>query len=636
MKKKIFVPVSIALLVAPLMASCGSDNSDYARLFYAYSTENLMGDWDYLSEKDEDGVIIEENQKYISRDKTLSFSLLKGENEGVQLMINANRYINNFDFILPDITDGTHTIPSSNFSVSAAWYQLISGSNERGSYAGYYPDALIPLQNYKFRRMNHIEKGRNQALYFNFVSTEDMEAGLYKGTGTLILDDKTYDIPFEVQIYEGVLPKAVHQKSSYLLWYDQIPLGEMKNATPQMNLNYYNFIVSKRLTPDQLPGEFTSSPEVFADGFADLVAYNDQITTHRMPISTYVGVSFEDDKAAYINKFTTKVKDYLIALINKNLEIRMSNPNDKVNFFDKIYLYVDDEPTASSYEKVMADDKIWYDVKQELSNRFGTYKDLKESFLNMPNIVTTPINDSLIGTFDTGGVQCWCPQYQHFATEEMREKYAERKALPKDGNYTVTVDTSTGPVTKKGRVGGEDVWWYGCMDPCSPFPSLHLDADLLNTRTIRYMQYNYDISGCLFWNVCYYSKYSGGSTYGRDIWYDPISWVRCAGDGQLVYPGVTYGIDGPITTLRLEQLLASNEEYEYLWMIEQFVDAYNLEHGTSIDIMPKLEEKIFSNMYKDMICNNDHDKFEKARLELLGLVSKMSVNRDAAIEEFFK
>jgi hypothetical protein len=41
-----------------------------------------------------------------------------------------------------------------------------------------------------------------------------------------------------------------------------------------------------------------------------------------------------------------------------------------------------------------------------------------------------------------------------------------------------------------------------------------------------------------------------------------------------------FGVDGPITTLRLESLLASSEEYEYLWMIDGKVQEYNDVHNT--------------------------------------------------------
>jgi hypothetical protein len=41
------------------------------------------------------------------------------------------------------------------------------------------------------------------------------------------------------------------------------------------------------------------------------------------------------------------------------------------------------------------------------------------------------------------------------------------------------------------------------------------------------------------------------------------------GDGYLFYPGYDIGIDGPVNTLRIENLREGAEDYEYLWTLEQ-------------------------------------------------------------------
>jgi len=601
--------------------SCGkikTKTSSPADLFFAYSTENLMSDWDYLAEKDEDGDVVEENQQYLQRDSKLRFNCLKGENEGMQLMIHANKYISDFDFKLPTLTNGSETIDSSNFSVSVAWYLECSGTNERNAYAGYYPDALIPLENYKFRRMNHIDKGFNQALYFNFLSTEQMKAGTYTGEGTLVMDSEEVKIPFEVRIYNGVMPNKVHQKSCFLIWYEQIVNGELNNATPEMGLKYYNFLASKRVTPDQLPDHYTNTPEVFAESMANMVADNDLVTVHRFPIA-----------GSSINE--TNVKAYLNALITKNIELRQ-NGNTTANFFDKLCFYLDDEPTSDKFSTVKGHDKIVYDAKADLSYRLENYPDLYDSFVRIPNIVTTPFTEQLVGTRDEGGVQCWCPQFSHFTTPQKRAVYAERQALPKNGEYKTNAEQAE----NNGRVGGEDVWWYGCMDPQSPLPSFHLDADLLNSRILRYMQFDYNISGSIYWCVNYFSKYQRGQTLSRDIWTDPISWEKCAGDGMLLYPGVEFGIDGPMTTLRLESILGSNEEYEYLWMIEQMVNKYNNDNDANLDAKQLLREKILKNLYTNMYAISEDEVFNENRLVLLDLVETMTNDLNSGIAKLLR
>lgn len=572
-----------------------------ASLYYAYSTENLMSDWNYLLEKDEDGDPIEMNIPFIGRDYTLRFDCLKNENEGAQLIIHANRYIDKFDFSLPDVTDGTNVISKDNFSVAAAWYQNCYGTNEYDAYAGWYPDALIPLDSYKFRRMNHIEEDRNQALYVNFVSTKSMRAGTYTGTGVLTLDNQKFNIPFEVTIYDAEMCDEVHQASAYLMWYEQIPIGEKDNFSVPMLKDYYDFVLTKRITPDALPDSYEQSPELFAENIYKYVANNPKITSYRMPIQS--------------NSYSKeKVYSYLKAVVEKNFALRAAGDNT-TDLIAKLFFYIDDEPTSSTYPKVKQHDKEIFDTKKALladptySLEFAKYPDLKESLGKVKNLVTREFDPYLVATNEEGGIQTWCPQFSYFQSESSRQLYRDRQ-LNTAGDQ---------------REFGENVWWYGCMDPQSPYPSFHLNADLITSRVVRYMRFDYYIEGEIFWCTSYYSKYSHGVTVARDVWNDPISWENCAGDGYLLYPGVEFGIYGPITTLRAESILAGNEEYEYLYYIDQKVQEYNAANSTNYDSRT-LMNKYFSRIYKDMKPYVDHKEFNDVRLEILSIVQAFNLN----------
>lgn len=595
--KSLFEMMCLCLCCTAVVACNQQGEGKIASLFYAYTTENLMSDWNYLLEKDEDGDPIEMNIPFIGRDYTLRFNCVKNENEGAQLIIHANKYIDKFDFELPDVTDGTNIITKDNFSVAAAWYQNCYGTNEYDAYAGWYPDALIPLANYKFRRMNHIEEDRNQALYVNFVSTKSMRAGTYTGTGVLTLDNQTFNIPFEVTIYDAEMSDEVHQASSYLMWYEQIPIGEKDNYDVEMLKYYYDFTLSKRITPDALPDSYESTPELFAENLYKYIANDPRITTYRMPIQSG-------------NYSKQKAKDYLAAVINKNFELREAG-DMTTDLISKLYFYIDDEPTSTTYPRVKQHDKEIYEIKKELiaDSRFNKYPELKESLGKVRNLVTREFDPYLVATNEEGGIQTWCPQLSYFDSPESRKLYRDRQ-LNTAGDQ---------------REFGENVWWYGCMDPQSPYPSFHLDADLITSRALRYMQFDYYIEGNIFWCVSYYSKYIQGITMTRDVWNDPISWDNCAGDGYIFYPGVEYGIYGPITTLRAESILAGNEEYEYLYFIDQKVSEYNEANSTHYDSRT-LMQKYFTRLYSNMRPFHDHEEFNNVRLELLNLVQAFNIN----------
>ena len=591
MKKNILFSTLLLPICISLVGCKGSKKSD-THIWWSYAAENLISDFNYFDKE------IEENKAYMDRDKTLRFNCMKNENEGVQLMISPIKDIESFDFILPDVTSSSGTITKDHFSVSVAYYMNVDFSNERMSLSGLYPDALIPLENYKTRRLNYIENGYNQALYINLTTADDVSAGLYKGTGKLILDDETIDIPFEVNVFDATMSNTNHIKSCFLIWYELIANGEKRNAGPEMNQKYFDFLVSKRLSPGELPPELKVDNQLFVDNYIEKVAKNDKVSGCRL-ISNG-------------NYTKENARDILQKLITKSIQLR-NQGDTTTNAFKKAYFYIDDEPTAERYATVRQHDKEIFELKKELAPQLASYPDLYESFTHMENVVTTPYNESLVANAenDYAGVECWCPQAQNFQSQQARDLYKSRQS-------------------SADRDFGEHVWWYVCNDPVMPYPNYHLDANVITAREFRYMHYNYGIDGTLFWNVCYYAKEKSDFVSPRDLWNDPISWESCAGDGMLVYPGLTFGIDGPITTLRLENILAGNEEYEYLWMIEQKVQEYNALHGTNY-VANTLLQKYYAKLYTNMISNLDVDALEEVRIELLSIIEALYKNLDDGI-----
>ncbi len=115
------------------------------------------------------------------------------------------------------------------------------------------------------------------------------------------------------------------------------------------------------------------------------------------------------------------------------------------------------------------------------------------------------------------------------------------------------------------RTRGEQFWWYGCIYPTHPYPSYHIDDDLIAARIVPWMMHRHGIRGNLYWGTTIYQQWNGHEFVPRDPWTDPIAWPGANGDGQLVYPGS----DGPVSSIRLEAIRAGQDDYEYLWQLEQ-------------------------------------------------------------------
>ena len=595
--KKVVCLFLVLWMAASVLISCGQRTSelenhaavtDGVKLWWAYNTENLMQDFEY----DYD------------RDSTLRLYGIKGDVESIQLMVTPDKDVIEYDFTMGDIAAQSGAVISADcFEIYAEHYMEVMSSYNPNSFFGNYPDALVPLENYRFRRYNSINAGKNQGIWLNVNIPADAEAGTYTGEGKLTLDGKEYAIAVELTVYNVTMPEEVHPQSSYLIWYDFAASGE-GSADQEIYESYFWFMANKRITPD-LPGpHITSNYEVYADYVAENLAENPMIPCYGLPYAVTLvnGVN-------HLNE--DRVLDLLNQLADKNIELRQAG-NTSIDLFQKAYYYLGsicDEPDSpEDFELVRESDLIISNAKFKVAEKLKDYPDLKESLLSLKHIVTTSYSEEMIGTDTQGGVQTWCPKYRFFHSEAQRQEYIDRQ-------------------NSQDRLMGENVWWYGCLDPRAPYPTYHLDDNLISSRIVSWMQYDYGIEGELYWCVNWYTSHTGV----RDVWTDAETVPQTPGDGYLVYPGREFGVKGPISTLRLESIRESREDYEYLWLFEQKIEEYNRANGTAYDANALLQT-YFDGLYEGAIPERDSDVFHQNRLALLRAVEALHTDLNATVE----
>lgn len=122
---------------------------------------------------------------------------------------------------------------------------------------------------------------------------------------------------------------------------------------------------------------------------------------------------------------------------------------------------------------------------------------------------------------------------------------------------------------------GEEVWWYTCVGPNYPYPTYFIDDEAISPRMLSWLQAKYNVQGTLYWSTTIFKKYDSrlGAYVPRDILKDPMAFPGANGDGYLLYPGVLFGIDGPVSSVRLELIREGNEDFEYFWLLKQAVIA---------------------------------------------------------------
>ena len=131
-----------------------------------------------------------------------------------------------------------------------------------------------------------------------------------------------------------------------------------------------------------------------------------------------------------------------------------------------------------------------------------------------------------------GHLDIWVPNLDHF--DEHREHYLELR-----------------------EEAGFELWFYTCMYPTGRYPNRFLDFSLLKTRILHWINWRYQLTGYLHWGLNYWTEDPFHSDRIRDS--------LPPGDCWIVYPGP----DGPIESLRWEQMREGLQDYELLWLLGQ-------------------------------------------------------------------
>ena len=104
---------------------------------------------------------------------------------------------------------------------------------------------------------------------------------------------------------------------------------------------------------------------------------------------------------------------------------------------------------------------------------------------------------------------------------------------------------------------GFELWFYTCMYPTGRYPNRFLDFSLLKTRILHWINWRYRLTGYLHWGLNFWTD--------KPFEEDRIREDLPPGDCWIVYPGK----DGPLDSLRWEQMREGLQDFELLWLLGQ-------------------------------------------------------------------
>ncbi|MEM4248414.1 MAG: DUF4091 domain-containing protein, partial [Candidatus Nanoarchaeia archaeon] len=150
----------------------------------------------------------------------------------------------------------------------------------------------------------------------------------------------------------------------------------------------------------------------------------------------------------------------------------------------------------------------------------------------------------------------------------------------------------------KKKEKGEKSWWYVCCGPTLPYANFHINMSALTHRILMWQQKKYKVDGLLYWSANYWVD-------TENPWEDMATIKKINpnlyGDGSLIYPGKKVGVNGPVSSIRLEMIRDGFEDFEYLTLLEKCAGS-------------KVAENYIMELVTDMVTyTQDPLKLEKVR-----------------------
>lgn len=527
----------------------------------------------------------------------ITIDVARNEEEGAQLMLFAKQDIPSYTVSVSDLVCGNEKILASDIAVYMLKYQSIDDSTGK-TYPDYYghklPDPMLPFDTAVEYGENLVKQGNNQAVYFDVSTTKDTPAGLYKGTVTLKTGVQTYEVPMEVTVYDVTLPDTSALKT-YAPYFGREAFESAElDGSDEMAILYTEVLMDYNMS-SIVPG---------TDEVMDLPTYLERLkeyydypgfNTYRIEFDTNPG--WYDGEEVQFN--LGLLREYVVAIAEMSV-------TDKVNYLSKAFFYpydhVDEPQTEAQFEiarkSLNAYLKMLNDADEILrANYAGTedyaYYDgvVSDTLLNMPYMLTCNISGA---TLRSNGLE-------------------EVTICILDDFFNNASDLAH---LKEGREDKE-LWTYVACTPFYPYANYAFDSPAVGTRTLGWMCNSYDIGLLMAWKTVNYNYGpSGDVTPNRWETSSPGPSGITPGDGNLFYPGATYGLKGPCPGLRAMAWRDGVQDYD---LIEAFKDIY---YANGLNPETALQQ-LYNRIFTGTIPTTDSDVFNAVRSELFQMIADL-------------
>jgi hypothetical protein len=192
-----------------------------------------------------------------------------------------------------------------------------------------------------------------------------------------------------------------------------------------------------------------------------------------------------------------------------------------------------------------------------------------------------------------------------FMTTSRDHSYGLQSGLDEVDIWVPLTPRYDGELAEAARERGTHVWWYICIGPRPPHANWYVESAAIEARLLWWMTYEEASEGFLYYRTTRWPNADTPMTItgsNKTDW-DPDTYKGANGDGCLIAAGP----EGPLTTVRLENIRDGIEDHELLTMLEK-------QSGDNGDFSRVLCEKLITTL-TDFTRDTAH--FAEVRSRLL-------------------
>ena len=380
-------------------------------------------------------------------------------------------------------------------------------------------------------------KGQNQALWVDVHVPKDASAGKYSGVLTVrARGGISGQIGVTVTVWDFTLPDGPTHRNHFGSFGNVARSFNVERGSERfkkIEMRYCRAMAEHRINPP-IPSYLL--PEVNGDGSLNIVRERHKALKEFITGLHVTDFEIPRSRFARLPSSTLRPDYKTISPANKEKAQRYYRDFYKYlkdNGWEKqAYVYMLDEPNLrGNYEQVLVLGRLVHEAVPHLKCLV-----VEQTYLQDPS---WPDIDP--------AVDIWCPLWSFIDRDTINDKLAHGDEV---WSYTALVQRSPRYHPQYEKVRN--------LDP----PYWHIDRPLTVYRVPTWINYQYDITGLLYWSTV---------TTVIEPWTNPaFAHPRhYNGGGFLFYPGLPCGIDGPVACMRVKNLRDGMEDYEYLAILEK-------------------------------------------------------------------